>query len=164
MAATRPGMNATRQKQALALHADGHGCNAIARTIGVAPATVSAWAKRAGLHFDRRQTDLAVRAHVIDLRADALLLAQKLVVAGHDTMDALDGPYTLRELGRGEGKDAADEWHELTVDEAPVEVRVKTMTAAGIAIDKALKVSTSLDEGSDLPAVDQWLAHMTGAA
>lgn len=150
------------KKRARVLYDEGHGCNAIARQLGVTPSTISAWAKLHSLPFDRRQTDLATRAHTIDLRADALLLAQKAMVAAHDAVNRLDGQYTLRELGRAEGKDAGDEWHELTIDHAPIEVVRNAVVIAGIAIDKALKVSAALDEGEDLPAVDAWLAHMVG--
>jgi hypothetical protein len=154
--------NQTARKRARELYDTGHGCNAIAKQLGYSPATISKWAKDTGIRFDRSQTDLATRAHTIDLRADALLLAQKAMVAAHDAVDRLDGQYTLRELGRAEGKDAGDEWHELTIDEAPIDVVRNAMVVAGIAIDKALKVSAALDEGEDLPAVDAWLNHMVG--
>lgn len=162
--ATSATLRAQTRRRARALYDDGYGCNAIARELDVHPSTISRWAKAEGLPFDRSQAAMAVRAHTIDLRASALLLAQKLVIAGHDAVDALDHPYTQYELGRGEGKDAADEWHELTLDQAPIEVRQKTVVTVAVAIDKALKVTAALDEGVDLPAVDQWLEHMTGTA
>jgi hypothetical protein len=56
------------------LYDDGHGCNAIAKQLHVAPSTISAGAKQEGLKFDRSQTELAVRAHVVDLRQGRALL------------------------------------------------------------------------------------------
>lgn len=150
---------ATLKRRARRLYDDGHGCNAIARQLNVTPSTISTWAKDQGLPFDRRQTAMAVRAHTIDLRADALLAAQKLMVAAHDLLDSLDRPYERHELG-GEFR---DQWIRLDLDAPPVEVARNISVTAGIAIDKALKVSTALDEGADLPAVDAWLSHMTGA-
>lgn len=159
-----PTFTVALKKRARLLHADGHGCNAIARQLGVAPATVSTWAATEGLHFDRRQTAIAVRAHTIDLRADALLAAQKAMVAAQDMLDRLDGPYLVAELGREGGEAGGDRWIEHEFDEPPVEVVRNAVVTAGIAIDKALKVSAALDEGADLPAVDQWLQHMLGPA
>lgn len=152
------------KKRARLLHAEGHGCNAIARQLNLGPATISTWAKAEGLAFDRSQTAIAVRAHVIDLRADAMLAAQKAMVAAHDMLDRLDGKYVVAELGREGGEGGGDRWIEHEFVLPPVEVVRNAVVTAGIAIDKALKVSSALDEGADLPAVDAWLAHMTGGA
>lgn len=133
------------KRRARTLHSEGHGCNAIARAVGVSPTVISRWAKGEGLAFDRSQTDLATRAHVIDLRADAMLLAQKLIVAAHDELDRLEKPFRRSELG-GEMR---DEYIHLDLDRPPVEVAQRVMVSAAVAIDKALKVSTALDEGKD---------------
>lgn len=44
-------------------------CNAIAKELGVAASTISLWAKREGLSFDRAQTAKAVNAHRLDRAA-----------------------------------------------------------------------------------------------
>lgn len=129
-------------KRAQALYEDGHGCNAIARELGVAPSTVSRWAKQNGLEFDRSQTAMAVRAHVVDLAQARTLLAQKMAVAASDMLDALDGPYLVYAFG---GRDNMYEEHEL--DRPPVEVVRNAVTTAGIAFDKASKVLESSPEG-----------------
>src|SRR5262245_8271385 len=91
--------DAKRAQEARALYDEGHGCNAIAKRLDVAPSTISAWAKREGLAFDRSQTSLAVRAHTIDLAEARLLLAQKMTVAASDMLDRLDGKYIVFAFG-----------------------------------------------------------------
>lgn len=122
-------------KRAQALYEDGHGCNAIARELGCAPSTVSKWAKEAGLAFDRSQTALAVRAHVVDMAETRTLLAQKMAVAASDLLDSLDGPYLVYSFG---GRD--NDYNEHTLDRPPVEVVRNAVTTAAIAFDKATKV------------------------
>jgi transposase-like protein len=53
----------------------GKSCNAIAKELGVSPSTISGWAKKEGLSFDRSKTAAAVSAHRIDraaVRADII--------------------------------------------------------------------------------------------
>lgn len=47
----------------------GTSCNGIAKELGVAASTISGWAKREGLSFDRKQTAKAVTAHRLDRAA-----------------------------------------------------------------------------------------------
>lgn len=129
-------------KRAQELFEQGYGCNAIARELGVGPASVSRWAKDAGLKFDRSQTALAVRAHVIDMAEARLLLAQKMVVAASDLLDQLDGPYLVYAFG---GRD--NDYNEHQLDRPPVEVIRNAVTTAGIAFDKATKVIETSPEG-----------------
>jgi transposase-like protein len=129
-------------KRAQALYEDGHGCNAIARELGCSPSTVSKWAKENNLTFDRSQTALAVRAHVIDMAESRTLLAQKLLVIAHDLADSVDKPFLVFAFG---GKDNEYNEHELV--HAPVEAVRNIVTTAGIAFDKASKVIETSPEG-----------------
>jgi len=121
--------------EARRLYDEGNGCNAIARLVGFSAARISKWAKEEGLAFDRSQTDLAVRAHVVDLAEARMLLAQKMQVVAHDMLDSLDGGYLVYNFG---GKDNTYEEHILA--SAPVEVVRSSIVTAGIAFDKATKV------------------------
>ena len=47
----------------------GTSCNGIAKELGVAASTISGWAKREGLSFDRKQTAKAVTAQRLDRAA-----------------------------------------------------------------------------------------------
>jgi len=129
-------------KRAQTLYEDGHGCNAIARELGCSPSTVSKWARENDLRFDRSQTALAVRAHVIDMAEARLLLAQKMVVAASDLLDQLDGPYLVYAFG---GRD--NDYNEHQLDRPPVEVIRNAVTTAGIAFDKASKVVEGTNPG-----------------
>lgn len=135
--------DAKRAQEARALYDEGFSCNAIARKLGCSPSTISRWAKDNELTFDRSQTALAVRAHVIDMAETRLLLAQKMAVAASDLLDALDGPYLVYSFG---GRDNTYEEH--TLDRPPVEVIRNAVTTAGIAFDKASKVLESTPEGT----------------
>ena len=63
----RSTLTGKRAEEARDLFDAGNGCNAIARAMGIDPATVSRWAADVGVKFDRSQTAMAVRAHTIDM-------------------------------------------------------------------------------------------------
>jgi hypothetical protein len=131
-----------RAQEARDHYASGLGCNAIARAMGIDPATVSRWAKAEGLKFDRSQTALAVRAHTIDLAESRLELARKMQVAAHDLLDSLDGDYLVYNFG---GKD--NTYVEHVLEKPPVEVVRSSIVTAGIAFDKATKVLEKTNDG-----------------
>lgn len=110
-------------------------CRAIAKELGVAPSTISRWAKSEGLEFDRAATQAAVKAHTVDLAAVRIRLATKMAAAAEDMLDRLDDPYLVYNFG---GKD--NDYNEHTLDEAPVEVRRSTVVTAGIAFDKLTRI------------------------
>lgn len=147
--------------RAEALHAEGKGCNAIARELGVAASTISAWAKGAGLTFDRSQTETAVRARTIDLADARTLLAQKMVVAASDLLDTLDGPYLVYNFG---GKD--NTYQEHLLDSAPVDVVRSAVTTAGIAFDKVTRIVERDGGGFESAAgvLDQVAGALSAAA
>lgn len=133
---------AQMRTEARALFDEGYGCNAIAKKLEFSPAVISKWAKDEGLAFDRSQTALAVRAHVVDLAEARLLLAQKMSVAANDMLDRLDGSYLVYSFG---GKD--NTYREQVLEAPPVEVIRNAVTTAGIAFDKASKVLESSPDG-----------------
>ncbi len=58
-------VNEQQKAQAAELHDQGLGCSAIAKQVGVHPSTISRWAAKEGLDFDRTQTAVAVRSAVV---------------------------------------------------------------------------------------------------
>ena len=112
-------------QRARELFDQGMSCNAIARELGVGAATISRWAKREGLSFDRAQSALAVRARSIDIAKSRTELTQKLLAVAHESLDNLDGPYLVYSFG---GKDNTYEEHVL--DSPPIEV-VRTAVTIG---------------------------------
>ncbi|RLP68365.1 helix-turn-helix domain-containing protein [Mycetocola reblochoni] len=121
--------------EARRLHAEGLGCNAIAKRIGISPAAVSRWAKREGLVFDRSRTKRAVEAHTVDLAAARLRLVGKMATAAEGMLDSIGSPYLVYNFG---GKDNTYEEH--TLASPPVEVKRSIIVTAGIAFDKASRI------------------------
>lgn len=114
-------------QRARELYDQGLACNAIARELGVGAATISRWARREGLSFDRTATALAVRARTIDIAESRSLLTQKMLLVAHETLDNLDGPYLVYNFG---GSD--NTYAEHLLDTPPIEI---VRTAQTIAKD-----------------------------
>lgn len=72
------------------LHAGGMGCNAIARELGVSPATITRWAKREGLSFARAQTAIAVAAKRIDRAAARADIIDRLYLRSQKVLSRLE--------------------------------------------------------------------------
>lgn len=129
-------------QRARELHAEDWSCREIAKELGVVPSTISRWAEREGLLFDRWRTDAATKAHTIDLAAARVRLAEKMAAASEDMLDRLDDPYVVYNIG---GKDNTYTEHEL--ESAPVEVRRNIITSAGITFDKLTRIVEKSDTG-----------------
>lgn len=138
----RSGTFDSKRAQAKELYDEGYSCNAIARELDASPSTVSRWAKDEGLSFDRSQTELAVRAHMIDMAEDRVLLAKKMIVNASDSLDMLDRPFLVYNFG---GKE--NDYNEQVLDHAPIEARRSAQMIAGVAFDKATKVLEKSNEG-----------------
>lgn len=127
------------------LHAQGMGRNAIAREIGRAQRTVSVIAAELGLVFDVSMTQDATRHRVaqlaalradtaVDLHLDALRLTQQMWE-----------PAIIYNFG---GKENSYNWKEVA--EPPSGDKKNLMAAAGIALEKSLKlVPPSDDSGAE---------------
>lgn len=128
------------------LHAEGLSCNAIAKRLGVAPSTISRWAAREGLTFDRAQTAAAVKAHTVDLAAARIALAEKMLARSNELLDSLDKPYIVHNFG---GRD--NTYAEHTLESAPVEVWDKANAGAARTFDRLSRIvekDTSPAEGA----------------
>lgn len=126
-------------KAARALHAEGKSCNAIARELGVAPSTVSRWAKREGLAFDRAQVAAANAAHAVDLKARRQAIVSRLygqVEADLDRLEAATFKTLTRDYGGGESPSE--------LDFVPTQAKRDLMQS----------VSTALTSAARLEAVD----------
>jgi hypothetical protein len=93
-----------QDEQLRALHAEGVGCNEIARRMNVTNKDVSLRAKALGLPFDRRQTAVATKARTEEARARRVDIIHRL----YDRAEALlarleaDSFTTLVPCGPGE--------------------------------------------------------------
>lgn len=140
----RSGTFDAKRAEARRLYDEGMSCNAIAKRLGVATSTVSRWAEREGLSFDRAGTKAAVQAHTVDLAAARIRLAEKMLAASEAMLDRIDDPYLVYNFG---GKDNTYEEHLLA--SAPIEVRRNIITTAGITFDKLTRIVEKSDSGLD---------------
>jgi hypothetical protein len=131
-------------KRAQELFDAGESCRSIASTLGVAPSTVSRWAKGEELSFDRSKTAAATKAHAVDLAAGRIRLAEKMLAASESMLDRIDDPYLVYAFG---GKE--NDYNEHELDTAPVEVRRNIITTAGITFDKLTRIVETSGEGQD---------------
>ena len=129
-------------KRAHELHGLGMSCNAIAKELGVGAATISRWAKKAGVSFDRSSTELAVRARVLDMADSRTLLTQKMLLVAHEALDNLDGPYLVYSFGGAENV-----YSEHLLDTPPIEVTRTAQTIAKEAFIAATKALEKTDDG-----------------
>lgn len=111
---------------------DGQARNHIARTRGVAPATVTKIAQQAGLTnaFDRSQTEKGTRAKLFDARAARAQLIEDLYADAQRFRERAWSPYEQLITGP-EGTDA------VTTTLPPLRDQQSAYTALGICMDKA---------------------------
>lgn len=127
--------------QIIRLHAEGKGRNEIARLTGRAQRTVSVICAEEGLVFDASMTEDATRHRVaqlaalradtaVDLHLDALRLTQQMWE-----------PATIYNFG---GKD--NTYRDKQVNEPPSGDKKNLMSAAGIALEKSLRLVPPADD------------------
>lgn len=141
------------------LHAEGLGRNEIARRINRGTRTVSVIAADLGLSFDRTATEEATRARMADLAEKRSILAQALTDDAMRLTEQLWEPAKVFNIG---GKD--NEYTEHDVPEPPADAKKALMAAAGMAIDRSLKLCPPESDAEGLAAVDAWLRGMMGNA
>lgn len=84
-------------ERARELFDQGMSCNRIAKELDVAPSTISGWAKREGLSFDRKQTAKAVTAQRLDRAAARADIIDRLYRRSQKVLDRLEADtYTHR--------------------------------------------------------------------
>ncbi|MEU2111835.1 helix-turn-helix domain-containing protein [Streptomyces sp. NPDC019507] len=141
------------------LHAEGCGRNEIARRLVRSPRTISVEAAAMGLSFDRTATEEATRARVADLAERRAILAEALQADAERLTENMWKPTVVFNIG---GKD--NEYTEHLMDEAPADTKKNLMAAAGMAIDRSMKLCPPETDSEGLAAVDQWLRGMMGGA
>ncbi|UJV43818.1 helix-turn-helix domain-containing protein [Streptomyces sp. AMCC400023] len=124
------------------LHAQGLGRNEIARQVGRAQRTVSLICAEEGLVFDTSMTEDATRARVAQLAA---LRADTAVDLHLDAMKLTQQMWEPAVVFNFGGKD--NTYRDKAVDEPPALDKKALMTAAGIALEKSLKLVPPADEG-----------------
>ncbi|MEU5624272.1 helix-turn-helix domain-containing protein [Streptomyces tendae] len=138
------------------LHAEGKGRNEIARALDRSPRTISIHAADLGLTFDRTMTEAATRARVADLAERRAILAEALQSDAERLTEQMWQPAKVFRIGG-----SANKYTEKQLDEPPSDAKKDLMSAAGIAVEKSLKlVPPEREDLEGLAAVDQWLRGM----
>lgn len=133
-----------QKAQVLALHADGHSRNEIARRTGISAGSVTNICAENDRAFDRSATKDASEARRVDLADARLTLAHRLNTAANDMLDMIDQPFTVFNFG---GKD--NTFAQATLDSAPVEARRTIVTSAAIVFDKITRIVEKDNGGLD---------------
>ncbi|UUU21706.1 helix-turn-helix domain-containing protein [Streptomyces sp. DSM 40750] len=123
------------------LHAQGLGRNQIAREIDRAQRTVSVIAAELGLVFDTSMTEDATRARVAQLAALRADTAVDLHLDAMKLTQQMWEPATIYNFG---GKD--NTYRDKHVNEPPSGDKKNLMAAAGIALEKSLKLVPPADD------------------
>ena len=129
------------QTQARELHTQGWSRNKIADELGVSRTTVTRWAQREGLDFDRAQTAAAVAAQRLDLEKARLDLLSGLIIVASQEIERASKPYVVFSFGG-----QYNEYAEHTLDLPPAEAVRQMTTSAAVVLDK---VHRELDRRGD---------------
>lgn len=117
------------------LHAEGKGRNEIARILGRAQRTISVFCDAEGLVFDCTWTEEATRHRMAQLAEKRTILAEALTDDALRLTEQVWEPATIYNFG---GKD--NDYNSEQVDQPPADAKKNLMAAAGIAIDRSLKL------------------------
>lgn len=131
-----PPLTDDERQQIRDLHAQGHGCNHIARQLGRDRSTISRAATAMGLTFDRAQTKAATKARAADNAATRAQLASDLLADAVRLRQQLWQSCTIHSFG---GKDNV--YNEHQVPEPPFRDKRDIMNTVGVAVDKALRLT-----------------------
>lgn len=138
------------------LHAAGKSLHFIANELGRSKRTISVWAEKLGLSFDRAETAKAAEAVHIDNKAKRAKAESLFLDKTIETLEQLDQPALVYSFGG-----PMNEYNEHILTKPDPIAQKHIMSAASTAINAAMKLGQLNSEGRDLPAVDAWLSAMT---
>lgn len=136
------------------LHARGYGRNAIARELGRSGGAVSKWCEDLGLDFNRESTKVAVAARKTEAAALRSELELQLLDDAQRLRSQMWQPHEYIAHG---GKDF-DEARWTQDEPSPVD-KLKLMQAAGIAVDRSVKLG-DLDKDDEVEAARSMLVNL----
>ncbi|WP_171110587.1 helix-turn-helix domain-containing protein [Streptomyces sp. Z423-1] len=139
------------------LHAEGKGRNEISRLIGRSLRTISVQAAKMNLTFDRTATEAATKARIADLAEKRAILAEALTDDALQLTEQLWQPGKVFSFG---GKDNI--YREKPVEQPPALDKKNLMAAAGIAIEKSLRLVPPETETGEEDARSMLGKMMTG--
>ncbi|GHA95463.1 hypothetical protein GCM10010330_57030 [Streptomyces tendae] len=137
------------------LHAQGKGRNEIARITGRSLRTISVYASKMDLSFDRTMTEEATRARKADLEERRVILAEALQGDAERLSSQMWEPAKVFNIG---GKD--NKYTEHDVDEPPADAKKALMAAAGIAVEKSMKLAPPEVDEANVEAARSMLGSL----
>lgn len=139
------------------LHAAGVSRNEIAVEVGRSTGAVSKVAAQLGLSFDRSAVQAATAARVVDAKAKRAALLLDLLDDATRLRQQIWQPHVYIDHG---GRDFTEaRWTQAEPTSAD---KLKLMQAAGIAVDKSMRLEQHDSDTQGLAAVDAWLRDMMG--
>lgn len=145
MSAFTPEERQRLEEQIRALHAADVPRNEIARQLGIGTRTVSVYATRLGLTFANAElTEVATRVRKAQLAARRMDLAEALQEDAERLTEQMWEPAKIYSFG---GKD--NTYEDRDVDEPPADAKKALMGAAGMAIDRSLKLVPSEETAAE---------------
>ncbi|WP_371053666.1 helix-turn-helix domain-containing protein [Rhodococcus gordoniae] len=139
------------------LHGQGLSLRAIAEEMGRPQSTVSRWADRLKVSFDRSKTAKATAAKVVDNKARRVALEERLLAEADKVLDQMWRPALVFSFG---GKDNTYEEH--TLDRPTFGDQKAIMQTASTALNAANKLH-ELNTGHDAEGVVSVLAEVHAA-
>jgi hypothetical protein len=152
-----PPLTDHERQQIKDLHAQGLGCNAIARQLGRDRSTISRAAQGMGLDFDRKQTRQATQARVDDAKHKRALLADQLLDDALRLREQLWAPCKVYNFG---GRD--NTYAEADLERPDFAGQEKILRSLAVAVDKHARLLELDRDPEGLAAVDAWLRGITG--
>jgi len=135
--------------------------NRIARECGVSGGYVTGVARAEGIEFDRAQTELAIQARSLDMKAARARIAAMLLIRAQESIDAMDEPTEYVELDR------AGVWQRITLDTPNIADRQRLVTIAGIATQRhadLLRLDATPETTAQESVVSTLMAGLEGMA
>lgn len=139
------------------LHAAGKSLHFIANELGRSKRTISVWAEKLGLSFDRAETAKAAEAVHVDNKARRVALEERLLVEAQKIMDQLWKPTLVFSFG---GKDNTYEEH--TIDRPTFSDQKAIVQTATTAIRESTRLH-EMNAGHDATSTVSVLAEVHAA-
>lgn len=139
------------------LHGEGASRNAMAKAVGVAPATMTRFLAELGLSIDRAAPEEAIRARSVDMAVRRQQLAEALLVDAARLREQMWRPYQVYSFGGRENT-----FETAMLPEPPAQEKLALLRSASGAIDKSLRL-VEFDRGGEADAAKSMLGRLAEA-
>lgn len=140
-------------KRARELFDAGMSCNAIAKELGVSPSTISGWAKREGLSFDRSATETAVNVLRVSRAARRGAILDRLYDRTEKILDRLEAPTYMYRIASGDGVSKFEDPEPPSADEKNL------ASSIGMYLERAARLE-AVDDVDGVAEADSMLGRL----